>query len=147
MLLQALCIISWPLVKSNWSYSPETLNLGQNRWFLFVPCDLEIWRRILKSNRAPLLCCLKPCASFCSHLWIKTGVTVRKHPVVSKSAIFGPLWPWNFMDDIEKQQGTSPMPHQAMYITSLPYVNSNCYSPETANLGFGLCELDLWPLT
>ena len=29
MLLQALCIISYPLVNSNLSYSPETLNLGQ----------------------------------------------------------------------------------------------------------------------
>ena len=29
MLLQALCIISYQLVNSNWSYSPETANLGQ----------------------------------------------------------------------------------------------------------------------
>ena len=33
MLLQALCIISYPLVNSNLSYSPETLNSGQNRRF------------------------------------------------------------------------------------------------------------------
>ena len=33
MLFQALCIISEPLVKSNWSYSPETPKLGQNRRF------------------------------------------------------------------------------------------------------------------
>ena len=33
MLLQALCIISYPLVISNFSYSPETLNSGQNRRF------------------------------------------------------------------------------------------------------------------
>ena len=31
MLLQVLCIISWPSVNSNWSYSPETPNMGQNR--------------------------------------------------------------------------------------------------------------------
>ena len=42
MLLQVLCIISWPLLNSNWSYSPETPNLGQIRCF-FEPCDLEIW--------------------------------------------------------------------------------------------------------
>ena len=31
---------------------------------------------------------------------------------------------------------------------SLSYVNSNwSYSPETAKLGFDLCDLDLWPLT
>ena len=36
----------------NLSYSPETPNLGQIRWFL-EPCDLEIWRMTLKNNRAP----------------------------------------------------------------------------------------------
>ena len=34
MLLQALCIISYPLVNSNWSYSPETPNLGQIQRYL-----------------------------------------------------------------------------------------------------------------
>ena len=49
MLLQALCIISYPLVNSNWSYSPETPNLGQIRRF-WEPCDLVIWRMTLKNN-------------------------------------------------------------------------------------------------
>ena len=35
MLLQALCIISYPLVNSNLSDSPETPNLGQNWRFIF----------------------------------------------------------------------------------------------------------------
>ena len=140
----------------NWSYSPETPNLGQNQRF-FVPCDLEIWWMTLKNNRAPLLYYIKICASFQSHRWIQTGVTVRKRPIWvkigdflspvtlkfdgwpwksighlfyttlrfvhhfkaigefklelqsgnaqfgSKSAIFCPLWPWNLMDDLEKQ--------------------------------------------
>ena len=42
MLCQALCIISKAPVNSNSSYSPETLNLGQNR--RFFPCEPEIWR-------------------------------------------------------------------------------------------------------
>ena len=46
MLLQALCIISYRLVNSNWSYSPETPNLGQIRRFLEL-CDLVIWRMTL----------------------------------------------------------------------------------------------------
>ena len=75
-----LCVISNPSVIWNWSYSPETLNLGQN-WQFFVPCDFEIWRMPLKNNRAPLLCCFKLCASFPSHQWIQTGVTVRKRPI------------------------------------------------------------------
>ena len=29
-------------MNSNWSYSPETPNLGQIRWFL-EPCDLDLW--------------------------------------------------------------------------------------------------------
>ena len=55
-------------------------NLGQIRRFL-EPCDLEIWRMTLKNNRAPLLCYFKLCASFRSHWWIQTGVTVRKRPM------------------------------------------------------------------
>ena len=34
-----------------------------------------------KNNRAPLLCYFKLCASFRSHWWIQTGVTVRKRPI------------------------------------------------------------------
>ena len=80
MLLQALCIISQPSVNSNWSYSPETPNLGQIRQFL-KPCDLEIWRMTLKNDRTPLLCYFKLCAAFRSHWWIQTGVTVPKRPI------------------------------------------------------------------
>ena len=51
----------------------------------FVPCDLQIWRMTLKNNRVPLLCCIiKLCASFHSHQWIQTGVTVRKRPILVK---------------------------------------------------------------
>ena len=80
MLLQALCIISYPLVHSNWSYSPETPNLGQIRRFL-GPCNLEIWRMTFTNNRALLLCYFKLCAVFRTHWWIQTGVTVRKRPI------------------------------------------------------------------
>ena len=69
-----------PLVNSNWSYGPETLNLGRNQQFC-VPCDLEIWWMTLKNNRAPLLCWFKLCASFHSHRWIQTKVTVRKRSI------------------------------------------------------------------
>ena len=76
MLHKALCIISKPWVISNWSYSPETLNSGQNRRF-YVPCDLEIWWMTLENNRAPLLCCVKFCASFHSNRWIQPKVRKR----------------------------------------------------------------------
>ena len=65
---------------SNLRYCPETPNLGKNQWFL-EPCDLAIWCITLKNNRAPLLCYFKLCASFRSHWWIQTRVTVRKRPI------------------------------------------------------------------
>ena len=63
-------------------------NLGQNRRF-FWPCDLEIWQMTLKNNRTPLLSIIKLCASFHHHMWIQTGVTVRK-----RLSRVWPLWPW-----------------------------------------------------
>ena len=87
-------------MNSKWSYSPETLNFGQNCRF-FVPCDLEIWRMTLKNNRAPLMCYFKLCASFDSHLWIQNGVTVRKRQIWVKIGDFLSCvtlkfyrWPW-----------------------------------------------------
>ena len=77
---QAICTISSSYVNSNWSYSPETPNLGQIRRF-WEPCDLEIWRMTFKNNRAPFLCYFKLCAAFHSHWWIQNGVTVRKRPI------------------------------------------------------------------
>ena len=117
------------LVNSNWSYSPETPNVGQIRRFL-EPCDLEIWpskpighlfyatssfvhhfvaigefklelesgnaqsgsnltifravwpwNLTFKTNRSPVLCNFKLCASFCSHWWIQSAVTVQKRPI------------------------------------------------------------------
>ena len=88
MLLQALCIISYTLVNSNLSYSPETPNLGQIQRFL-EPCDLEIWRMTLQNNRAPLLCYFKLCAPFRTVWWIQTWVTVRKRPIWVK---FNDFW-------------------------------------------------------
>ena len=70
----------WGIWKLRPAYSPETPNLGQNRW-CFVPCDLEIWWMTLENNRASLLCCFKLCATFHSHRWLQTGVTVRKRPI------------------------------------------------------------------
>ena len=81
----------------NLSYSPETPNLGQIPRFL-EPCDLEIWRMTLKNNRAPLLSNIKLYASFHHHMWIQTGVTVRKRLswVVTSVTLTFDLWPWPF---------------------------------------------------
>ena len=77
---QAVSIISSSYVNSNWSYGPETPNLGQI-WRFLEPYDVEIWGMTLQNNRAPLLCYFKLCASFRSHWWIQTSITVRKRPI------------------------------------------------------------------
>ena len=68
---------------------------------IFVPCDLEIWWMTLENNRAPLLCCFRLCASFHSHRWIETKVTVRKNSIrVKISDLLSCVtlkfdgWPW-----------------------------------------------------
>ena len=85
-------------MNSNWSYSPETPNLGQIQRFL-EPCDLGIWRMTLKkNNRAPILSIIKLYASFHHHMWIQIGVTVRKRLswVVTQVTLTFDLWPWPF---------------------------------------------------
>ena len=59
---------------------PSNLKLDSNRQF-FCPCDREIWWMTLQNNRAPLLCYFKLCASFRTHWWIQTWVTVRKRSI------------------------------------------------------------------
>ena len=84
-------------MNSNWSYSPETPNLGRIRRFL-EPRDLEIWRMTFKNNWAPLLCYFNLYASFHHHMWIQTGVTVRKRfsrVLTSVTSTFD-LWPRPF---------------------------------------------------
>ena len=70
---------------------------------IFVSRDIENWGMNLKNNRAPLLCCFKLCASFHSHWWIQTGVTVRKRPNWVKIDILLAVWPWNLTGDLAKQ--------------------------------------------
>ena len=63
-------------------------------------------------------------------------------PSGSKSTIVLAVWPLNFMDDLEKQQGTSSKQHQALCFISSPFVNSNwSYGLETAKWGHDLCDL------
>ena len=78
-------------------FGPETPTLGQIGWF-FWPCDLEIWRMTLTNNRAPLLSIIKLYASFHHHMWIQTGVTVRKRLswVLTSVTFTFDLWPWPF---------------------------------------------------
>ena len=80
-------------MNSNWSYSPETPNLGQILRIL-EPCDLEIWRMTLKNNRAPPLSNIKLCVSFHHLMWIQPGVMVRKRQswVLTSVTLTFDLW-------------------------------------------------------
>ena len=191
MLLQALFIISQPSVNSNWSYSPETPNLGQNQWFFFCPmwpwnlmADLAqgksegfdscnwpsnhtqtgfkssifqpVWSWYLmddlKNNRVPLPYYIKLYASFplVNSNWSYSLETLNSG---QNWRFFWPMWPWNLMDDLEKQQGTSSILCQAFCIISKLSVNTNwSYSLEMLNLGknrlfFALCDLEIWQRT
>ena len=87
ILHESLRIVSKPSVNSNWSYSPETPNWACD------PCDFEICQMTLKNIRASLLCCFKLFASFRSHWWIQTVVTVQKRPIWVKIDDFLAVWP------------------------------------------------------
>ena len=52
----------------------------------------------LTNNRAPLLSIIKLYVSFHHHMWIQTGVTVRKRLswVVTSVTLAFDLWPWPF---------------------------------------------------
>ena len=70
-----------------------------NTWFIsklviFVLRDLEIWQMTLKNIRAPFLCYFKLSASFHSHHWIQTRVTVRKSQIWVKIGYFCPMSHW-----------------------------------------------------
>ena len=49
-----------------------------SKWTIFLAVWPWTLTDDLQNNRAPLLCCFKLYASFRSHCWIQTGVTVRK---------------------------------------------------------------------
>ena len=139
-------------MNSNWSYSPETPNLGQNwRFFSRVTLQFDAWPwktigRLFYST-----------SSFMHHFGaigvLKLELESGNAQFGSNLTIFRAVWPWNLTDDLEKQQGTSSMLLQALCIISKPLVNSNwSYSPETPNLGqirrfLEPCDLVIWRMT
>ena len=86
----AICVFKLELQSRN----PQSESI---RRFL-EPCDVEIWRMTLKNNRAPLLCCFQLCAWFHCHMWIQTGVRVRKRLswVLTSVTLTFELWAWPF---------------------------------------------------
>ena len=134
MLLQALCSISYPLVNSNWSYSPEMPNLVQIRRFL-EPYDLEIWRMTLKNKRAPLLCYF----NFVHH-FIATGEFKRE--LQSGNAQSGSNWT-NFSRDLKVWRMTLKNNRAPLLSNIKLYVSFHHHI--RIQTGVTVRTFDLWP--
>ena len=83
---------TWGIWKLRPAYCPETPNLGQNRW-CFVPCDLEIWWKTLKTIGH-----LSFAVSSFVHYFIVTGefkmeLQSGNAQFGSNSTIFRAVWP------------------------------------------------------
>ena len=103
---------------------------------IFSLCDLEIWW--MTSQTIGHFFYTQPTfsASFKSISESKLELQSGNAQFGSKLAIFCPVRPWNSIDDLEKQKGTSSILHQAMCIISNPSMNPNwSYTPEMLNLG------------
>ena len=103
-MLQCYCKLFAPFHSHWWIQTGVTVRKHQIRVKIddfFVRCDLEIWRMTSKNHRTPLLCHCKLCASFLSHAWIQTGVTVQKPIIGTKFVLISvtltfDLWSWPY---------------------------------------------------
>ena len=129
----------------NLSCRPEMPNSGQN-WQFFALRDLENWRMTLKNNRAPLLCCFKLCASFHSHWFIRTGVTVRNPPIWFKISDFLSRVTLKF-DGWPKKNNRAPVicyfKHCASFHRNM-WIQTGVMVRKQLN-GVMTLTLDLWP--
>ena len=97
-----LCIISDPSGNSNWRYSPETANLGQNRrFFSRVTFEFDVWPWKTMGHL------FYSTSSFVHHF---VAIGEFKLELQSGNAQFGwnlrcfrAVWPWNLTYDLEKQ--------------------------------------------
>ena len=96
----ALCIISKPWVNSNWSYTLETLNSGQNRIFLScVTLKFNGWP--WKTTEHLLYTILSIVHYFKAIGKFQLDLQSRNAQFGSKSTIFCPVWPRNLTDDLK----------------------------------------------
>ena len=149
-----MCIISKPLVNSN---SPETLNSGPK---LAIFCPVWPWNLtddIQKNNKAPPLYYIKLCASFQSHQWIQTGVTVPKHYLgqnqwffLSHVTLKFDGWPWKTIGHLF--YATSSFLHHLIAISELKKTKTRvivwkCPIRIKIDDFFVPCDLEIWQMT
>ena len=120
-----------------------------------IPCPMWTWNLTndLENNRAPLPCCFKLCASFHSHRWIQTKVTVRKRSIrvkfgdfLSRVTLKFDGWPWKTIGHLFYR--TSSFGHDFVSIgefkLKLQSGNPQFGSKSTI---FEPCDLDIWRMT
>ena len=153
---KALCIISKPLVNSNWSYSPETLNSDQNQWFFCLawPWNLMDYLEKQKGTSFILWYYVKPCTSFQSHGWIQIGVTVRKRSIRVKISNFLSCvtlkfdgWPWKTTGHLF--YAASSLMHHFIAISELKLElqSGNAQLGPKSMIFFVPCDLEIWQMT
>ena len=120
----------------------------------FVPCDLEIWWITLENNRAPVLYFIKLCASFQSHGWIQTGVTVRKPSIrvkignfLSNVTLKFDRLPWKTIGHLFYV--ASSFLHHFIVISEfkLELQSGNAHIWVKIYVFFVLCDLEIWKMT
>ena len=109
----------------------------------------------LKNNRAPLLCYFKLYASFRSHWWIHTGVTVRKHPFWVKFDDFYSCvtlkfdgWPWKTIGHLLYVASSFVHHFIAIGEFKLKLQSGNSQFGSKSALNFIVpCDLEIWRMT
>ena len=117
------------------------------------PCDLEIWRMTLGKNRAPLLFYIKRCASFQSHGWIQTRVTVRKRSIrvkigklLSHVTLKFDGWLWKTIGHLFYVASSFVHHFVAIGVFKLELQSRNAQFGSKL-MFFVPCELEIWQMT
>ena len=140
MLLQAFCIISKQSANSNWSYSPETPNLGQTR--LFFPCDLETWTpllfqalRIISKQSVNSNLSYSPKTPDLGQTWLFFRVTLKFD-----------VWPWETLGQL--LYATARFLHHFKTIGEFKLELQSASAHLGQNrLFFAPCDLEIWWMT
>ena len=91
----------WGIWKLRPAYSPETPNLGQNRW-CFVSCDLEIWWMTLETIGHLSFAVSSFVQHFVAIGELKLELQSGNAQFGSNWTIFRAVWPWNLTYDLEQ---------------------------------------------
>ena len=108
----------------------------------------------LENKRASLLCCFKLCATFHSHWWIQTGVTVRKRPIwvkfndfESRVTLKFDVWPWKTIGHLYYATSSSMHHFVAIGELKLELQSGNAQFGSKSTIFFSRVTLqcDVWP--